>query len=158
MTFNPRAILLWLIGLGLFGAIAFFPLIYSVGRAVGPPDPARATIHAPPLLRAAIWANANGNGEPRLEPLTSWSLFSFVSCRAYTAASTGGDPPQERGEPDPCLDRQAGVQLAGQLSREHVNKSGIPASLRWALSQESTTANLTRNWAIDSVLDTLAAT
>jgi membrane peptidoglycan carboxypeptidase len=57
-----------------------------------------------------------------------------------------------------CFDRQAGVLLAGQLSRDQVNQSGIPPSPRWALSQVATMADLTRNWNIDQVLDTLAAT
>jgi hypothetical protein len=158
VTFDLKTVSIWIVGLGMVGGIAFLPAMYNLGLAVAPPMPVPPKVHAPPLVRAAIWANANGNGTPSLTPLTPWSFFSTMACNAFTDLTGDGKPRQIGDRQEECFDRQSGLLLAGQLSREHVNQSGIPASPRWALSQGATMANLTRNWDIDSVIDTLAAT
>jgi hypothetical protein len=158
VNFDLKTVSIWIVALAMAGGAAFLPAIYNIGLAVAPAPPVPAQIHAPPLIRAAVWANANGNGEPSLRPLTPWSFFGLMTCNLVADVTNDGKPPQMGDKQEECFDRQSGLLIAGQLSREHVNQSGIPASPRWALSQTATTANLTRNWDIDSVIDTLAAT
>ena len=155
MKLDLKTVSIWIVGLVMAGGFAVLPAIYNVGLAVAPPPPVPAQVHAPPLIRAALWANAQGRGAPHLVPLTEWSLFGFVSCNLYVEF-TVEKPEHDNDARDDCFDRQAGFMLAGQLSRQHIEHAGIKPSPRYALSQTATTANLTRTWDIDKLIDTLA--
>ncbi|MEO8678028.1 MAG: transglycosylase domain-containing protein [Vicinamibacterales bacterium] len=152
MKLDWRNLLLGLIGLGMIGFVVLPSALYSIGNWTAPESPAPVTAPLPPLLHAAIWARANGRGEPHVEPLTPWSLFGFVTCNLAAEPRSQAQAKEARVR---CLEDQAGVILAGEVSRLYTTTLlGTP---RYPLSQVATMARLTREWDVDTLLSTVAA-
>ena len=152
MTLNWRNLLLGLVGLAMLGAVLLPPALYGIGNWTAPESPVPVTTPLPPWVRSALWARAQGAGEPHIEPVTTWSIFGFVTCNVATEPLPEAKARDERVR---CLEDQAGVLLAGQVARLYTRTLiGTP---RYPLSQVAMMARLTREWDIDSLLATVAA-
>jgi Transglycosylase len=154
---DRRNLFLTFVALGMAGGALFLPAGYTLGKLVAPGTPVAATAHAPAAVRSAIWARASGVGEPHVDPLTPWSVFSFATCNV-AAVPLSGSRDEERTRMERCVEDQAGLLMAGQVSRLYMDTTNVPHSPRWALSQVATMARLTREWDADALLDTLATT
>jgi len=154
---DRRNVFLTLAALGMAGGALFLPALYTLGKWVAPGTPVATTAHVPAVVRSAIWARAGGAGEPHVDPLTPWSFFAFVTCNV-AAGPLSGSRDEERMRRERCLEDQAGILMAGQVSRLYMATTNVSPSPRWALSQGATMARLTREWDADKLLDTLAAT
>jgi hypothetical protein len=150
-----RNLILGLVALAMLGGLLALPTIFTVGNWLTPGSPEAIAVRAPvpPLVRAAIWARARGVGEPHVVPLTAWGMFGFITCNVAAERVSDAEEMEARGH---CFEDQAGVLLAGHASRLYLAKIKLPASPRWALSQVGTMARMTREWDVETLINTVA--
>lgn len=147
-----RHLTLGLVGLAMLGGVTVPVALYALGNWTAPETPIAVTAPLPPLVRAAIWARAGGTGEPHVEPLTPWTILGFITCHVAAERLPEASATDEHAR---CLADQAGVHVAGQVSRLYTTT--LLSTPRYPLSNIAMMARLTRTWDIDRLLSTAAA-
>ena len=138
---------------GVAGAVLFPFAIYFIGLALAPPRPIPATTHVPPLVAAAIWARADGDGDA-LRPLSPVSVAKFAACIAYEdfQDTTPGDARRVAA----CRRYMPAIQGLEYLSTMHMREAHLTPSFREGLGRFSTTVWMTRSWTKVEFIDTVA--
>jgi len=140
---------------GVVGTVLLLPSLYFLGLWLVPERPQPApTGTAPPLIRKALWARAEGGPTTELQPVTAVGLIRMRICRALAARH---DSPDARGKArTQCLHQMPGIQLADRLTGVHVEDLGVQGGFREGLGQVANAAWVTRHWTADTLMDTVA--
>jgi len=138
-------------------AALLIPALYQLGLRLAParPDPA-AIPRTTGLMRAAIWARADGGPTTTMRPLT---VFSFIGHRVCRALASRHDDATARAEGRAaCLHEHPGIEAADALAGVHLRAQAVnPHSFRTGLGHVSTAAWMSRNWTAETLMDALAA-
>ena len=156
MRLEERRIIVGLLIAGAVGTVVCFPGIYFLGLWLAPPRPVPEATPAPPIIRDALWARADGGRATGLRPINPINFMQHRFCRALAVRQ---DDPRVRAERRAgCLKSLPAVQGVDYLSDLHMRDNDVePRTLRMGIGQFATAVWLTRSWTRGSFLDTLAA-
>lgn len=145
----------WVVGgLGVVGAVLFFPSLYVFGLWLAPPRPVPEATHAPPLLREALWARANGDPSTELRPVNPIAIVQHVAC---TELAENGDTPNGRAERlADCRKHLPAIQGVEYLAGVHMRDHHFEPSVLTGIRRVATAVWMTRSWTREQFLDTLA--
>ena len=159
MRREERRLGMWVVMAGVI--VGLIPILYLStlivwGTSVAGPRPVAETRPAPPLLKDALWARADGGRATELRPINPVTLVQHVFC---TETADWIDDPGDRDhhlrECRQYLPALAGVEYLASL---HLKDQQVErASFRGGAGAMATTLWLSRSWTRDNFLNTLAA-
>lgn len=145
-------VLAWVIALGALAPVLFLTSLFVIGARVAPPQLAPSTTPAPPLVRDALWARAEGGRATTLRPIGPVTAAQMAAC----VLTAPGDNDNQRIAACrhvmpalPALEYLSGVLLRDRGVQRNSFRGGAGAMV--------TTVRLTRTWTRDELLNTLAA-
>jgi hypothetical protein len=151
--------------IAIVGAVLFFPSLYVLGLWLAPPRPVPAAAPAPPLLREALWARANG-GLATFRPVNPIAIVQHVACielaenqdlsRQSPEGAKADDPPERADRLADCRKHLPAIQGVEYLAGVHMRDHHFEPSLRTSIGRVATAVWMTRSWTREEFLDTLA--
>jgi hypothetical protein len=142
------------------GVLAAIPVLYLTGiflfglSLVPPPQPDSAP--APPYLKDALWARAEGGRATELRPINPFNMVAYVACNEIGKPELNAPQRAER-EADCAkwLPAMRGIEYLGNI---YVREHGIErASFRGGAGSMATTLRLSHSFTREQFLNTLAA-
>ena len=143
------------LGVGALAGLApilFFTGLYVLGVAVAPELPAPPSTPAPPLMKDALWARAEGGSATELRPINPVTMAQMVAC---VAAAPGDNDNQRIASCRHVMPGLPAIEyLSNLLLRDHgVNRN----SFRGGAGAMVTTLRVSQSWTKQDFLNTLAA-
>jgi hypothetical protein len=139
------------IALGALAPVVFVTVLLVIGADVAPAL-APAGAQAPPLIKSALWARAEGGRAAALRPIGPITMAQMSACVLTAPGENDNQRIAACRHVMPAL--PALEYLSNVLLRDHgVNRN----SFRGGAGAMVTMVRLTRSWTRDDVLNTLAA-
>ena len=146
MRLEERRLLKWGLVLGAVGAsvpVLYLSFLFVFGYQQAP-RPVAETTPAPPLVKDALWARAEGGRATELRPINPVNMIGYVGC----AESKGPD----------CSNWLPALRGIEYLASLHLRDNQVErASFRGGAGAMSLTLLMTHSWTRDDFLNTLAA-
>ena len=140
--------------LATLGAVLFLPGMYVLGLWLAPPMPVAEPTSAPPMIRDALWARADGGRATELRPINPISFVRYSACHELAVHSD--DPRALAERRAECHKHLPAIRGVEYLSNLHMRDHRLESSFRMGASKFATTIWLTRSWTKEDFLNTLA--